>query len=158
MRHQLKEYFPFIGNTVQPTSAFVQDYTHLFAMQLGFSMFTYISDLFGGVTPQRGDISTDQGRINWGISTRFRRRRGREKVLSTFFEIFGKVVNKYAIQSDFWGYLCKSISTIFDKSSFLAKKVFLQISKFSKVFLQRWGHPPPLNRSDRYCVAPHESR
>ena len=41
------------------------------------------------------------GAENWGISTRFRRRRRREKFLSTFFEIFGKVVNKNAIKSDF---------------------------------------------------------
>ena len=74
-----------------------------------------------------------------------RHRRLRKKFLSTFFEIFGKFVNKNAIKSDFWGDLCRSISKIFEKSSFLAKKYFSTGPKISKVFLHRCRYPPLKN-------------
>ena len=99
-----------------------------------------------GVTPLGGGVvpSTDRGSKNGDISTHFRRRRRRrEKFLSTFFEIFGKFVNKNAIKNDFWGVVCRYISKISKKSSILEKKYFYTRTKIWKVLLQRWGHPPP---------------
>ena len=68
------------------------------------------------------------------ISTRFQRLTRREKFLSTFFEIFVKFDNKNSIKFDFWGDLCRSISKIFEKSSFLAKKHFYKFRNFRKYF------------------------
>ena len=76
-----------------------------------------------------------------------RRRRRREKFLSTFFEIFGKFVNKNAIKSDFWGDLCRSISKIFEKSSFLAKKFIYKFRNFRKLIYRGGVTPLPKNRS-----------
>merc|ERR1711873_128078 len=72
-----------------------------------------------------------------------RRRRRREKFLSTFFEIFVKFVNKNAIKSDFWGDLCRRTSKIFEKSSFLAKKYFYKLRNFRKYFYRGGVTPPP---------------
>ena len=104
-----------------------------------------------GVTPLGGGVpSIDRGSKNGDISTRFRRQRRREKFLSTFFEIFGKFVNKNAIKSDFWGVVCRYISKISKKSLISGKKYFYTRTKISKVLLQRWGHLPPKNISDKY--------
>ena len=62
--------------------------------------------------------------------------------MSTIFEIFGKLVNKNAIKSDFGGDLCRSISKIFEKSSFLAKKFIYKFRNFRK-FIYRGGVTPP---------------
>ena len=84
------------------------------------------------------------------------RRRCREKFLSTFFEIFGKFVNKNAIKSDFWGVVCRYISKISKKSLILGKKYFYTRTKISKVLLQRWGHPTPKNICAIYvCISCH---
>merc|ERR1712240_418366 len=81
----------------------------------------------GGVT------TTDSGRKNWGSSTSFRRRRRREKFLSTFFEIFGKFVNKNAIKIDFW-VICVEVSRKFSKKSpILGKKYFSTGPKFQSI-------------------------
>ena len=42
-----------------------------------------------------------------------------------------------------FGVICVEVSRKFSKNPHFWQKVFLQMSKFSKVFLQRWGHPPP---------------
>ena len=55
-------------------------------------------------------------------------------IFEHFFEILGKFVIKNAIKSDFLGDLCRSISKIFEKSSFLAKKYFYTGRKFRKYF------------------------
>merc|ERR1712175_52012 len=74
-----------------------------------------------------------------------RRRRRREKFLSTFFEIFGKFVNKNEIKSDFWGVVCRYILKISKKSPILGKKYFSTGPKISKVFLHRCPHPPHIS-------------
>ena len=110
--------------------------------------------ILGGGDPSRGGSFYRPGVKKLGYFYTFsapkapkmcflRRRRRREKFLSTFFEIFGKFVNKNAIKSDFWGVVCRYISKISKKSSILGKKYFYTRTKISKVFLQRWGHPPP---------------
>ena len=96
----------------------------------------------------RGFPSTHQGRKNWGIifgdeNVFFAAPKAPRKIFEHFFEIFGKFVNKNAIKSDFWGVVCRYISKISKKSSILGKKYFYTRRKISKVFLQRWGHPPP---------------
>ena len=76
----------------------------------------YESEIFGGGDPSKGGgIFPQSSRKNWGISPHFRRRRRREKFLSTFFEIFVKFVNKNAIKSDFWGD-CVEVSRKFSKN------------------------------------------
>ena len=48
----------------------------------------------------------------------------------TFFEFFGKFVNKNAIKSDFWGVVCRYISKISKKIPDFGQKVFLHRAKF----------------------------
>ena len=93
---------------------------------------------FLGGDPSKGGgvIFPQSGRKNWGISPHFRQRR-------TSFEILGKFVNKNAIKSDFWGDLCRSISKIFEKSSFLAKKYFYKFRNFRKYFYRGALTPLP---------------
>ena len=67
---------------------------------------------------------------NWGISTRFRHRRRREKFLSTFFEIFGKFVNKNAIKSDFRCVVGRYISKISKNRRFWGKNTSTNFQEF----------------------------
>ena len=108
--------------------------------------------IFGGGDPSKGggSIFPQSGRKNWGISPHFRRRRRREKFLSTFFEIFGKFVNKNAIKSDFWGVVCRYISKISKKIPDFGQKVFLHRAKFRKYFSTGALTPLPKNSSDIY--------
>ena len=88
-----------------------------------------------GGDPSRGRVIFPQsGRKNWGISPHFRRRRRREKFLSTFFEIFVKFVNKNAIKSDFWGD-CVEVSRKFSKNPrFWQKSISTLGRNFEKYF------------------------
>ena len=97
-----------------------------------------MSDMFqgylGGGDPSRGGSIYRPGVKKWRYFYTFsapkapkmgflRRRRRREKFLSTFFEIFGKFVNKNAIKSDFWGVVGRYISKISKKISQNDEKV-----------------------------------
>ena len=114
--------------------------------------FTQFRLIWGGMTPQGGVPSTDRGSKNGDISTHFRRRRRREKFLSTFFEIFGKFVNKNAIKSDFWGVVCRYISKISKKIPDFGQKVFLHRAKFRKYFSTGALTPPNLSGIYRKCT------
>merc|ERR1712163_110202 len=71
------------------------------------------------------------------------RRRRRQKFLSTFFEIFGKFVNKNAIKVIF-GVICVEVSRKFSKkSSFLAKKYFSTGRNFESISPQVPSPPSP---------------
>ena len=99
----------------------------------------------GGDPSKGGAIFPQSGRKNWGISPRFRRRRRREKFLSTFFEIFGKFVNKNAIKSDFWGD-CVEVSRKFSKNPrFWQKSISTLGRNFEKYFYRGALTPLPKN-------------
>ena len=105
---------------------------------------------FWGGWPLKGGPSTDRGskigvllHVFGAENVFFAAPKAHEKILSTFFEVFGKFVNKNAIKSDFWGVVCRYISKISKKSPILGKKYFYSIRKISKVFLKWWGHLPP---------------
>ena len=71
-----------------------------------------------------------------------RRRRRREKFLSTFFEIFVKFVNKNAIKSDFWGD-CVEVSRKFSKNPrFWQKSISPHGRKFQSISPQVPSPPP----------------
>ena len=70
-----------------------------------------VPGLFRGSTLQGVPIYQGGGAKN-GRKGFLRRRRRREKFLSTFFEIFGKFVNRDAIKSDFWGVVGRYVSKI----------------------------------------------
>ena len=56
--------------------------------------------------------------------------------MRTFFEIFGKFVNKNAIKSDFWSAVGRYISKISKKSPFLGKKYIYQLPKILRYIYQ----------------------
>ena len=99
----------------------------------------------GGMTPQGGDgYFYRLGPKKLGCFYTFSAPKAPRKFLNTFFEIFVKFVNKNAIKSDFWGDLCRSISKIFEKSSFLAKKkYFYKFQNFRKYFYRSGVTPSP---------------
>ena len=91
---------------------------------------------------RRGWECIDQGYL-WGTYPSrgdFHLARRREKFLSTFFEIwkcfrtffefFGKFVNKNAIKRDFWGFVGRYISKISKKSPFLGKNTSTNFQNF----------------------------
>merc|ERR1712240_470000 len=92
------------------------------------------------------------GPKNLGSSTRFRRRRRREKFLSTFFEIFVKFVNKNAIKVIF-GVICVEVSRKFSKNPhFWQKSISTHARKFRKYFYTGALTPTPKNISEKHPI------
>ena len=110
---------------------------------------TWYQRYFWGVTPQRGGDFSTVGPKKLGYFSTLSAPR---IIFEHFFEIFVKFVNKNAIKSDFWGDLCRSISKIFEKSSFLAKKYFYKFRNFRKYFYRVGVTPLPKNRSGGYAL------
>merc|ERR1711873_327671 len=72
-----------------------------------------------------------------------RRRRRREKFLSTFFEIFVTFVNKNAIKSDFW-VICVEVSRKFSKNPhFWQKSISTNFEIFESISTEV-GSPPQI--------------
>ena len=115
----------------------------------------HVSELFlVGGDPSRGGSIYRPGVKKWRYFYTFsapkapktcfsRRRRRREKFLSTFFEIFVKFVNKNAIKSDFWGD-CVEVSRKFSKNPrFWQKSISTLGRNFEKYFYRGALTPSP---------------
>ena len=95
-----------------------------------------------GVNPP-GGIASTRGQKSWKREEGSRRRRRREKFLGTFLEIFGKVVNKDAIESDFWGSVGRYNSKISKNTHFWEKNTSTIGQKFWDISTKVPGPPRP---------------